>query len=813
MKKLLALAIGVVCLSARAEYDESDGYVRLNYSDQPFSGSDSHTSWDQCWTNPKGVPAWSDGQAPHSTTNYYIPAGRFVCMNNGIGGKIFGDGDGAKLVLAGYLQSRHSSSEMTRLPWFRELELLSGSYFYNDWSCHGLQKTRATVLASADNPFECRAKDAGGGYDGCYYFVDSEFVGGADTGVRFKTLDTAAKEFNTFYLEAKTFASYPGTFTATGAKTKVTAYSGNNKGGLNFAGTAVIENGAVLQGAINKTNWTSYPTATFGSLELRTGAKYAMWIENGVARPLVEATKGFRIDDTAKVVLGNFAAGLPAATVADDPDLSEMRIVIAHLTGDAVSNYSLPEGKVCPTDLVNAESSSLFADWEYEVVDDGNGGKNVCLVHRRRIVKTLKGDNYKNNDECAFGNGDPANFWSDGVKPTGDAAVDCVMPFFWANIATPIDLPNATLTFSSSDAYLMTSMGRLRARELNLIGGCGVSSWNSYAGSQSIVFEVEKINLLGTAAVTFNISHGEVYDLAGVTGVAPLFLNDRGVKWQSPDKTYNNPVPQGIVNLRGDNSDYHGRLTIRNKALPLLSDTDDMCFKTFLGQAKSWGGAFTADADAYSAITFQGSPYVVVTNDVTFGSADRSMYVTGGVRFNVTAGKTLKLANLLTDYGPIVKLGDGTLELAGVMDVRHDDAGDALRTNVVRVLKGALKIGSKTACDGMDVTFAEGTKLVIAEGCTDGFYNVASTQPLAINTASGKLPVEIERTEKPEDDTEVVVCTLNAAAAEGLTAENFAIVQTRACRVASFEKRTLGDGNVAFVATLLGKKGLVLLAR
>ena len=54
--------------------------------------------------------------------------------------------------------------------------------------------------------------------------------------------------------------------------------------------------------------------------------------------------------------------------------------------------------------------------------------------------------------------------------------------------------------------------------------------------------------------------------------------------------------------------------------------------------------------------------------------------------------------------------------------------------------------------------------------------------------------------------------TLGKTTAAGIGTDKFAISRTSTCKVLKFEKRESGD-NVEYVATVSGKKGIVLIAR
>jgi hypothetical protein len=127
---------------------------------------------------------------------------------------------------------------------------------------------------------------------------------------------------------------------------------------------------------------------------------------------------------------------------------------------------------------------------------------------------------------------------------------------------------------------------------------------------------------------------------------------------------------------------------------------------------------------------------------------------------------------------------------------------------------GDLKISSKLAADGLSVKFEEGTKLVIPADSEAGYYNVKCSDPLIVNTNDGKLPVQVEF---PADavvgNVEVPICTFNAEAAAKIPVSLFTLVRpSNGCAVKSFEKKTLEDGNISYVATV-GTVGTQIIVR
>ena len=95
-----------------------------------------------------------------------------------------------------------------------------------------------------------------------------------------------------------------------------------------------------------------------------------------------------------------------------------------------------------------------------------------------------------------------------------------------------------------------------------------------------------------------------------------------------------------------------------------------------------------------------------------------------------------------------------------------------------------------------------------------GYCNVKWDVPLAINTTSGRLPVEIELTgSEGLDNITVPICTFSAAAAADIPETAFTVKKmANNFRLKSMEKRVNGDGSVTYLATL-GITGTQILFR
>ena len=784
MKRVLGTALILAAGMAFAQYDAEDGYVRMKQSDKYYGTSS--TSWNQ-------VGNWELAEFT-AATNYYVPAKMYLWAGNAAK-----DWKGGPVVFAGQLLARNSSGGMSNLPGFADVTFLGGSEIFEIMNTGGLRDSNAKILASKDNPFLVRSSAAAdGSYTGTIYFPGTVFAGDAETGVRLFV--EAGKKSAGFYLDACNFADYLGTVTADGSD--VTVLPRGDQGGLAFGGSFVV-NGATVKAAMSASDWTAYPTMPVGSLVLQNGGTFNMWQKDGAVRPVLDVTKRLEMDETGKISLGNFDWKM--FNVATPEAESANRMLIAHLAADATTEGVPTEGEIA--DLwQNAGAASLMRNWRYEIVDGDNAGKDLYAVYTNNVVGTLKADTRSssgNPADTAFGTPTPADYWSDGQMPSSESTADYLIRYRFYPFSDII-LPKASVTILADNSLDCIGDGNLfRIRELNFVDSGTFGRWSGDSSKQTARFEGGVINLIGSAAQSFQVSHGRAFlFFSRLTGTKTLRLSNRDI---TSEKEFH-----GSISLSADNSDFHGQLVFAN--LTPATAADEKRFSTRIGDVRHWGGTYAGSDDPARAIVLQNDLIVYVTNDVAFAATDRSICVTDGVRFDVSKDKTFTLANQLTVTGRILKLGAGTLDLSGTLVLPEAETAASLQVSA-----GALKTGSATACEGLDVSFAEGTKLVVRSDV--GYVNTTAANPLAINTTDGKLPVIIEYVgEEVPESLVVTVATVSKAVGANLSVDDFKLTLLKDGETMSGLKRPVrfvkveDEATCSFVATY-EKQGVVLIVR
>ena len=750
MKRVLAMAIALMAGLAFAQYDASDGYVQLKKSDQYWGTKVS--SWNQ-------VGNW-DLTEFTASTNYYVPSGREIWAGNTSAGAI-AKWAGGPLVFAGGLLPRISNGGVPGLPQIDDVTFLDNSYLYEIMNVGGLKDSAVTIKAAAATPFKVRSKtDVDNSYSGSIYFPRTTFSGEADTGIRFSVDD--GKKPAKFYLDACNFENYDGTVTAYGSDLTVEPRGAVSSipagGGLAFKGAFVVD-GATVNAAVSAANWTSYPTMPVGSLTLRNGATVKLWQKDREVHPVINVANSMTMDGTSKLSLGNFDWSMFNVATAEANSTNRLRI--AHIA-DGATIEGLPTEGVIADLWQNANASSLTRNWRYEIVDCAEGGKDVFATYTNNVVGTLKNDTRDTSGAAtAFGCDNPSEYWSDGQMPSPESTSDYLLRYRFYPMVD-INLPKASVTVIYDNSLDCIGDGNLfRIRELNLVEASTFGRWSGDASKKIVRFEGGVINLIGSNAQSFQVSHGRAFHFfSRFTGTKTLSLSNRSAVTDE-----NNMA--GEISLSADNSDFHGRLILANMTPTDVADSKR--FSTYIGDVKHWGGAYSGSADPAQAIELRNDLIVYATNDVAFAETDRSICMTNGVRLSVSSGKTFTLGNQLTVFGRILKLGAGTLGLSGTLVLPETEDGASLQVSA-----GALKVGSATACDGLDVSFDAGTKLIVRSDI--GYVNTTAAAPLTINTADGKLPVVIEYVgEENPTSVSVTVATVGKTAGESLTTDDFSI--------------------------------------
>ena len=802
MEQAVVFAVTVLSMmGVSADEDPYAGYVKLTRKD-----TSANSSWN-------AAGGWSDGLAPGATNDYYVAPGALLwrAQDKTDAGRTW---NGGQLAIAGVFHSGVSEGDKYA-PTIPDLVLLGGGELRTE--CYGPLypvndvTSTVTVAGTVENPSKLTqhyASSFTSSGSARSHLLRARFVGTAQSVLQFTRPFRNYQPRNIdrgFYCrgEAITFADYPGTFWVTGGNT---IFKSESSITFNWPQTALkVDDSAECFLYNNNTFSQATSNAFLRSLEVTGGGKLGFNYNDVYKRayPVVNLSDRLVLGSGIELLfntstLSPFIGGLSET----NPDGLALRLF--HLTGTAAETM----GDVSGITMRRSDGLVVPGDFELRVVANGDGSKDVCVFSPNVVAMTntnVETTGYAAGTNPAgtpqYGAFEPghAGDWTNGETPTADSTFS-----YWNTVRLcffqSVCLPNAKLSFGANSSW--KGGESLTFKEINFFAGTGFGLWG---GDPKRTIIAERVNLHRNTSG----SYVSIY-----CGQSKHLTIDADLCGDGSLNSYNMNNQIGGLSLSHANTNFHGRLRFTQQAQDGVLTPRQ--FTTYLGDARNWGGEYTGSADTHDAIILASFMKVAVTNDVDFTEPTRGITVQGGAAFEVQAGRTMRLSNQVTYAGVVEKMGPGTLDLAGTARFIDGAAATAPAegTNVLNVSAGALKISSKTAADGLAISFAEGTKLIIPSGSEAGYRNVKWSAPLAVNTDSGTLPVEIEMTgAEGAGDIEVPICTFSAAAAGNIPATAFDVARaSNGFRCKSVEKRANVDGSVSYVATL-GFIGTQLIVR
>ena len=791
----------ILAMMGLADEDPYAGYVKLTRKD-----TSSNSSWN-------AAGGWSDGLAPGITNDYYVAPGALLwrIQDKTDAGRTW---NGGQLAIAGVFHVGVSEGDKYA-PTIPDLVLLGGGELRAE--CYGPLypvndvTSTVTVAGTAENPskltqhYPSSFTSSGNARS---HLLRARFIGTAQSVLQFMRPFRNYQPANIdrgFYCRGEkiTFADYPGTFWVTGGNT---IFKSESSITFNWPQTALkVDDSAECFLYNNNTFLQATSNAFLRALEVTGGGRLGFNYNDAYkcVYPVVNLSDRLVLGSGIELLfntstLSTFIGGLSET----NPDGFAQRLF--RLTGTAAETV----GDISGVTMKRSDGLVVPDDFELRVVANGDGSKDVCVFSPNVVAMTnanVETTGYAAGSNPAgtpqYGAFEPghAGDWTNGETPTADSTNS-----YWNTARLcffqPVYLPNAKLSFGANSSWKEGES--LTFKEINFFAGTGFGLWG---GDPKRTITAERVNLHRNTSG----SYVSIY-----CGQAKHLTIDADLCGDGSLNSYNMNNQIGGLSLSHANTNFHGRLRFTQQAQDGVLTPRQ--FTTYLGDARNWGGEYTGSTDTHDAIILASFMKVAVTNDVDFTEPTRGITVQGGAAFEVQAGRTMRLSNQVTYAGVVEKMGPGTLDLAGTARFIDGAAGTApvAETNVLNVLAGALKISSKTAADGLAVSFAEGTRLIIPSGSEAGYHNVKWSAPLSINTNSGTLPVEIDMTgAEGVGDMEVPICTFSAAAAVSIPATAFDVARaSNGFRCKSVAKRANGDGSVSYVATL-GFIGAQLIVR
>ena len=779
------------CAFSAAIAGAYDDYVQLTGDDTSSSSSFFENSAGRWKKN--GVV---EAEGPHAGEKYYVPAERILTTSNvtaKAASPITYVFRGDELVVKNrfWLILKRSDSTWVDDAVVRvgNLVLLAGGQIYNSSDRPAVLEGVCTIMGTSSSPSQwfnamgsgrpmCRATFVGEA-GSCFWFRNNQ----NDKLVIFRYDGDASRFFGTMRVsEANT-------------QLNVVKKYGSDESGFNFPGTVRLSNGAILRVQEGE-------TATIGNLDSDGGALtigvinssslYAtLVVTNAITahgKTIPVSYSRYCVADAETFAPIMLAAGASGTLSADD---------FAFTLGEPVSATSLRD---CP--------EALYENLKYAVVP-GEGGAQMLTISHRKIVYLDEADGSK---EGSFMLDENASHWSDDsvISPENDYYVGsskngyfpsgthtfkgatltiCGTGCVWGRASCDLTVPDFRWVPNSADGSQIqfdnpcTISGRLRV--VDVPGqSFRVEGWNGK--TMTVASEVDGAGTLDLAAYYIAVS----------------------------------PIVNYV--LTGLNTNFTGRIRLYHKEFTKAEDNDQNCVTLTVSDQRNLGGA--CPEFVYDAFSLATHSRLKVSGSVTFDEPTRGWFVGDIGRINVAAGETVTVTNKQITYaGEFRKEGAGALRLGGTVKFTAEAIDTPLEgTNVLKIAAGTLTPTDTTCCDGLAISFATGTKLVLDGAATGdlktyGLYDVKWDAPITVE-GGASLPVEFDL---PDGFNKTVassfgICTVSPTAAASLDVDDFDIARVKGMKstVRKVENRD-GENNVTSVtfACDLEPVGLILICR
>ena len=778
MSKLCVSTMTVLAGLAAMAYD-----VELTKSDTGSGSSfDNGANWND------------DGNPPSSGKTYHVGTGMTLNTRSGtFAGKL--------LAVDGTINSISATGDTVTWP---DLLLLDGSSY--NW----LNGTASALAGQVTVEGSVLFTGPNGRTDGRPW-LNAKFVSGADGDLTLghASAVTACSEW---HLKGD-WTEYLGTLRVGSGVTLVPTTNP-----FTLGGKLVVETGGELYN--NNQNWG---VTKVGALELADGStlKMRMFGTNGI-QP-VEIANSLSIgEDVSLTYMNNRPQG--GYTVGQ----TDKRLAVFKVSAEAAAK---------PYDLSGVSVPDLAADLRIgpfprlrhlvDAADATTGGKTVYAKYEDDTSKLYRMKTENGSAQAATSAFLPGNasYWDFAGQPTPDSVGDLYAAkalLFHSDNATSYSFLGLECTIAPScSIYFQT--GSVLFRRWHLTPGSGVSA---YTGTQVKDFngpvttygyaDSKPITFTAFAYVTLNVNDA-------VSGNGDLKFTCMAGRGQSG---------LGSFGLYGDNREFVGNLSF---VAPTSTNTwntekqqwDDVQFPKLdtsrhltvaVTNGNAFGGSY-AGTTAWRSLHVNCYSQIDVKDSAVFNEPTRGMFVEWGGQVNVAENKSFEIGVPLTLAGELIKKGKGALVLSGTS--RFIDGNPATEpvagTNVLTVSAGKLKVASVQAVNGMAITLAKGTRLVLDAYPTEvgmaetGFVATRWVTPLTTLEDDGVIPVELDLPAgKTTLDGEMTlpICTVTADAAKTL--------KFRLPKYPTYHRtvtqRTNPDGSVTFLG-VFEHRGLAIIVR
>ena len=745
MKRFGLMLVGVAGLAwgygdLPSTFDATTGYVTLNASDNTGAANQSFF-----------LPThWSDNQAPHADTNYYVKAG--WCLgtphqNSDVTAQLAIDPDcqtfkGRTLVIAGYLWHLNGTYDFT----FPDLRMLPNTYISYTAIKTPLSGTM-TVYGTESRP--TRLQSSLGDIYQQPFGMDIKGDSSSCLAIYYSNKATWFKlQGNLSEFHGVLSAGHPSNAEATGSY------------GLTEKETRLFLDGSQLSSTTPRLTVTN-------SLEV-TGWAYVM-----LHTPRQGSDNKLAFDDYV------------APAEADDKILIRLEPEVVRKGG---WNGELDELFRLPHDAANMASSSLR--WR----DDVDGGKSLLLVTCVAHTTVYDANSRGSLAFPTLTDGGTDYFWSNESYPTDDPASGYSSS---KTIYTPsgsglYEFPGRLLLLTSAQIFVFGSQYGFVCDDFEWRAG-GVNASVNAGDPAGPVRKDEN----GTVCNCYNV-RGKIRVPAGFENTLQSYGARTVIRLES-ELTGGGDMTVQTINYAGDykndkgfvefaacNTNFTGKVkvstadnTTKYANLGIVVPNWEQHMRLFVSDERNLGGA--RDEFAWDALLIEQYSDLWPLNDVTFTDGWNRGIAIGNIgRMHVTNGLTLAIWRPLNVNGNLVKEGGGTLALGGPLTFggSAQSATPTAGANLLTAMGGFVKPLATNAFDGLAITFTNNAALKVDGAPADagllkyGLVNVKeATAPVALAPNQATLPVTVDfgvATEPPAVQWTVGLVTLATAKAEAL---------------------------------------------
>ena len=724
-----------------------------------------------------GYPAaekWDPAGEMTSSGYYLVPAGKTLVSNTR------SDASGltwpmAELAIAGTFTATATGAR-TYAATTGRLALLPGGKLLIKSAYGTVKGDTLDIRGTAADPAVIDYTYSSASDNNNYYAkLDIVLTGDADAVVTFVRTASGGSDFQRAY-RVKGFDGYLGSVVVDGSHAWLRPDATTTA--FDIGGRLCVTNGAsVLVDAVSP---------TFGSLALSSDA--TLRIASGKT---VTVTNSFSIAAGAKIVYDK------AADFNSDQDTAAVSAPLAFTVLSVCG--AAPAAAVDRAALLQAlraGSESLLRKGgipRLKLVESSrtDGGVDFKLSHEPFVLQTKA----PASGTGPYGYGQYAEYLSDGQPISADKDYYVNLSAVYFN--SPYVFPGRSLT-------------------INL--GAGNRNIGFYGGNDITIPDLRVFGENSTSRFRMMTKNGSAWLRGSFTlwGFVPFRLSGSGVfrvaaslhgdgdvcEVLDVGKVNEGSACRALLSLEGDNSDWSGRALVGwGRA---ATDEEALTNLTLrVSSGPSLGGAI--GAFTFDAVKIAGTCTLDITNTATFAAANRGWCLLDGASVSVAAGRTATVNETVTFGGAVEKRGAGTLVLGGAAkfyDAADDAATDTPNGASLRIAAGGLGVVSADALAGVDVAFADGTKLLVFPGAG------CLTLPSAPTLEGGALPVEIEIAEGAHTGTADI---LSLPASVPFDAGALAVARRKGYRIGAVATRADGANTVYFAT--FSKNGFTLVFR